>query len=234
MKSIKLKNLFPYVKVYGVDEYFALPKEKREKWGIYLKPTTLLVEDLFGDTWDDLKNAPKLKGWKMFSKQIRKEYPVQGFIREWLFSISNPIYALFVIIKRRISDVYYNVKRFFKPCCPRFRKAFPRWKYIDICDATIDVNLAFILDFWYEEVVNTNHIDWWNNDVQNDFYNWLKNTVNYIEVERKNILRELENAHHIKSCDKYNEHLNKFESMLNEKDENTIIEFIKRRKFFWT
>lgn len=235
-KVLKLKTqfkskekIFPNVHCKGVDDYFELPKSKREKFGIYLTPYALPSEIL----------DKEKKGWSSWSKIIRKKYPVQGWIREWFFSYDNPLYRFIRITSMKFNSFYYNIKRFFKPCSPRFFKSWRRWEYMDKVEAIQIVNFAMIQDFWHDEI-NRDYVDWESDTAHKIFYEWIKSAISWIEVERQiceNRLSEAYNIAHKKNTKNYYEkysEVHEIEKLIDEKDEQILIDMIKYRKFFWT
>jgi hypothetical protein len=69
------------IPVNSVSQYFSLPRSERTVVGIYKLPESLPAEFEEGE-----------EGWSVFSKKIKREYPIQWFFREWIFSHSNPVY----------------------------------------------------------------------------------------------------------------------------------------------
>lgn len=223
------KILFPLAPAHSIAEYFALPKNKREKWGIYLMPISLPCNIL------ESKEEDEDTGFSAFAVEIRKQYPIQGFIREWLMSWDNPVYGFIQRIFSKCDDVKHNIKRFINPCCPRMRKAYPRHGYKDITGAVTDINFALILDFWYEEVVD-GHVNWQSDDIHIKFYNELKAAVHFIEVERPKLQDAISNA--LNKADKTREEQYlEYASITKQaavKDTETLNWFITSRDFFWT
>lgn len=211
------------VRVHSVEKYFALPKSQREWHGIYRLPIGLPA--------DFMSDNPSEKGWDEFSRRIRTEYPIQGFIREYLLSYDNPIYALFGRAIYRIKGYKYNIKRFFVPCSPRFRAVWPRWQYKDTSEAIIDVNFALILDFWHEEIVDNNHVDWSADTKGREFYNWIKSAVNYIEVYRVKHQKALDKAYDIKDGYKT---VRMYEDLIRNTDTEILKKMVEYREYFWT
>lgn len=76
--SLQTKMTVP---VYSVSEYFSLPISERTWMGLYKLPAGLPAEF-----------SAQEQGWSFFSKQIRKQHPIQWFFREWIMSHSNPVY----------------------------------------------------------------------------------------------------------------------------------------------
>ena len=224
----------PSIKVHSVEGYFQLPKADREFHGLYRKPYALPLGFLCG------RRFGKEQGWSDWEARIRKEYPLQWFFREWLTSWDNPVYALVTQIRMRYSDIHYNVKRFISPLYPRFRKAFPRHAYKEISVASVEINFALILDFWYEEVVD-GCVDWQADEMHSTFYDSLKCCVDYIEKIRPELNALMDEALTAATDDerelpyeqRYAEY-NRLEKMIEDTDTKTLIWFIQHRDSFWS
>lgn len=244
MKSIRknLKKKFeafkkefePLYKISSVEAYFALPKSEREKWGLYRKPFALPSE---------LFNKSETGGWGAFERQIRKEYPIQGFLREWLFTTENPVNWFFYRIYRRYRDIKYAIKKFFRPAHPRFRKVYPRHKWMDVHYAVEEINLALLLDFWYEEVVDG--LVKWNGDrYHRAVYDFLKKSVYWIEKTRPRLEAQIQAEH--KKIHAYYEQgikktyeqkygrINRIEKQIQDKITEIIVKMAKYRPYLWT
>jgi hypothetical protein len=219
-----MKKLFPYVHVNSVDEYFDLPKEKREKRGIYLLPLSLPC---------NLNKGPEnlFSAYDEWSERIRKAYPIQGYIRAYLFDYDNLIYGSVMKAYWGAETAYYNVKRFFFPCAPRFRKAWPRHQYKDICDAIVDCNLALLLDFWEKEIVD-GHVDWESDEKHKEFYDKLQKAMTWAKYDRHCTENEIEKAYDMPS-DSYTEVI-RLESYIRDKDTEVLLFMVENRNFFWT
>lgn len=229
-KFISKKRFFPYVSVSTVEDYFSLNKKEREKFFIYLKPFSLPC---------DLFDHGSEKGWRFWSKQIRKEYPIQGWFREFFLSYDNPIYSFFMINCRKLTNFFYSIKRFFNPCSPRFFKSWRRWEYLDKVEAIRIVNFAMIQDFWHDEV-NNGFVNWESDTPHKVFYEWIKSAISWIEVERSICENRKDAGYNIASELKdqpyeirYSE-VNKWEDVIKQKDQDILIDMIKYRDFFWT
>lgn len=237
-KAIKLSDDFksnrqwfnfkiPYVGVNSVDEYFTLPKKEREWFGLYKKPFSLPLD--FFNIADD-------RGWDYFYASIRKEYPIQYFIREWIPSLDNPLIFVYKkYISWPIRDLKYAISNFISPCFLRWRNVLPRHKYSDITNLVVESNFALICDFYHEEVVD-GCVDWSDNDEHKKFYTELVAAVHWIEHERKKIDEFIEEAlikavkNKIKT---YADH-DRLEKHKTEKETEILKWFIDNRDFFWT
>jgi hypothetical protein len=233
------RNLLPHVNVGSVDAYFALPKNERERFGLYLRPLALPTDGFWS-------SDPDVRGWAFWKKEIKKQYPIQAYIREFLLSYDNPVYAFFSRKKIQLSSFRWKIDRLIKPLHPRIHKAYRRYEAKDVSEALIDVNFALILDFWHEEVTN-GIVSWTHDKDHRDFHNQLKKTVKYIEVERpalqdradKELTRATNSRKNNKKGSKasfsdiYGKH-DALEKKIEECDTATVLWAINNRGFFWT
>lgn len=216
--------------VRSVHDYFNLSKKEREVYGFYKVPFSL--------PWSIYDDED---GWGAFYKKIAKEYPIQYFFRAWLFSFSNPIYALF---KHKFCWPYTNIKsyvyNFLNPCCQRWRKTLPRHKYMDISSIIVESNFNLILDFYYEEVRN-GHVDWQADEEHREFHTALVNIVEWIEYEQK--VLEQKSIHALTAAikdrkeepykEKYSEY-DAIEKQISDKKTEILKWVIDNREYFWT
>jgi hypothetical protein len=223
-------NKKKYVKARSIEEYFALPKNQRQKWGFwYLKPLAL--------PWDGLHDNESKNGWSEFSRQIRKQYPIQGFFREWFFDYDNPVYSFIMVKKMQLNDFWYGVKCFFKPSHPIIRKALPK-KWCDITSLLIDVNLAMIEQFYIE--ASESFIDWESDDKHINFYSELKKANKYIKETRPKLLKRIDRGYEFAQNNKdldYNAKystVNYTEKFIDSFDKKYIKWAIDNKDFFWT
>lgn len=226
----------PYSDARSVDQYFALPKNEREWFGLYKSPSSLPLEWFGGDGE---------KGWEAFRKQIKIEYPVQYLFRNWLLSMDNPlIFAYKKFIGWPLRDSKYAIKLFFNPQFPRWRKVAPRHKYIDTTELIVESNFALIVDFYREEVVD-GHVDWSADDIHKKFYTELVAAVNWIEEERKKVERLTDEAlskavkSKVMKGGKFDYHatyadFDRLEEHKKQKDTEVLKWFIDNREGFWT
>lgn len=226
----KLFNEKKYVKVDSIEEYFALPKEKREKWGFwYLKPYAL--------PWERFNDEESETGWAEFSRQIRKHYPIQGFLREWFWDWDNPVYAFFSLKKMKIKDLWYKTKCFFKPKHPIIRKALPK-TWCDITSLLIDLNLAMIQQFWIE--TKDGFVDWESDEGYRNFYKQLKQANRYITETRPKLEKRIDSGYKFARNNKnlgYEEQyfkVNYIEKMIDNFDKKYIKWAIDNKDYFWT
>lgn len=226
----------PYVKVSSAEEYFALPTSEREYYGLYKKPFSLPLEWI----------SPSEKGWNYFDSEIKKQYPIQYFFREFLPSSDNPVvfcYKKWLVWPLR--DFKWAFKLFFKPCFPRWRKVLPRYKYSDMTHVVVEANFAMLLDFYYEEAVD-GIVNWEGDEIHKTFFDKLKEYVNWIENERKEKDNQLSESLTAASINKvytaenkldYNktyEEYNNLEQQIKDKETEILKWIIDNRDFFWT
>ena len=221
----------PYVDVSSVEEYFSLPKNKREKCGLYLRPFAL--------PWEIFKDTPKEEGWDFFYSKIKKEYPMQWFFREWLFGLDNPCISVFYkYVLWPYKEFRYAAIRWFNPLHPRWRKSLLRHQYKDIQELVVDSNFALIRDFYWEEVVD-GFVDWEADDKHKEFYEQLVANVHWIEETLPRLdekyYTHLTNASNIEG-DFYTKYRNSIavEKEIEDRKTEILTWFIKNRGFFWT
>ena len=220
--------------VSTVKEYIELPQALREsKYGFYLIPFALqfTIDGFF---------PGRVTEWDKFYSYVKTEYPFQWFFRHYLTSWDNPIAKHLKLIGMRLSDTKYRAKRFIKPLFPRWRKSCQRHEYTDIQELVVNSNLALILDFWYQEVVD-GCVNWTSDENHRTFYKELKDNVKYIETGKKILeeksSKELSIASKKKGKKSYEERYgkyNKLEQELRDNDTHILSWFIENRGYFWT
>lgn len=139
----KMSNFSKYVNVTSVKEYFDLPLEKRTAWKFfYKKPIALPMDDLFGD----VKTKKSEAGWNAWESRIKKEYPVQFFLRETLYDWWSYFFGQFGCI----TELKYKIRCLFKPYHSELRKIIPR-RWSDITNIIPEFLLACIVSFVEKE-----------------------------------------------------------------------------------
>lgn len=208
------------INIKSVEEYFSLPKKEREYFGFYKTPL-FLPSEMF---------TLNVKGWGSFYEEIKKQYPIQWFFREWMFSSENPIYFLLKIqCYMRYLNFKYAVQNFIKPSFPRWRKTLPRHKYSDISEVFVDSNLNLILDFYHEEV-SKGYIDWEYDESYKTFHSTLVSYVKWIEEEKVEISNKMDNCLLERQFADYNN----LEEIIKNKESEILKWFVDNRDFFWT
>jgi hypothetical protein len=227
----------PYSDARSVDQYFALPKSEREWHGLYKLPFSLPLEWFGGEAGE--------KGWEAFHKQIKSEYPIQHFFRNWLPSMDNPlVFAYKKFIGWPLRESKCATKLFLNPQFPRWRKVAPRHKYTDTAELIVQSNFALIVDFYREEVVD-GHVDWSADDLHKKFYTELIAAVHWIEEERKKVEKLIDESLSKSVKNKvmkdgkfdffatYADH-DRLEEHKKQKDTEILVWFVNNREFFWT
>jgi hypothetical protein len=242
IQALKLPSFFkktvwrwfklPYVSVSSTEEYFSLPKNQREKFGLYLIPFAL--------PWEIFKDVSQKEGWDYFYSKIKEQYPLQWFIRRWLPSLDNPVVSVaYKYIIWPYTDIKYSIKRWFNPLHPRWRASLPRHQYKDIQELVVDSNFALIRDFYWEEVID-GVVDWSSTEEYETFHNQLVINVNWIENElpalNKQHEESLSKAFLNTKAEYYTkyEEVAKIEKEIHDKTTEILTWFIENRAFFWT
>lgn len=164
------------------------------------------------------------------------------------------------LIPYRWSMWYYEVVRpIFKPNHGRLRKAIPR-TWCDITSLITTVNFEFIKSFYEEEYLN-GVVDWTSNEEHIEFSNWLEEAYLYITKERLKLESQRDNSYPktdenfldrfekniaddgsvryllkddgIPYEQKYAEVI-RLEKIIEDRDEQILIEMIKKKEYFWT
>ncbi len=216
------------IRVETVKEYFDFPKSETTKWGFwYLRPRAL--------PWE--RFSENEEGWEAFSRQIRKEYPIQGFFREYVWSYDNPVFSFISLRRMKLKDLWDKTKCFFKPHHKKVRKALPK-TWSDTTSLLINVNLAMIEDF-HEEAENS-HIDWQYNEGHKTFYKELKQANKYIKIIRPKLEKRIKSGYDFAAKNRdlpYEQQyfkVNYIEKLIKAFDEKYIIWAVKNKDYFWT
>jgi hypothetical protein len=211
----------PKVKVESVVEYFNLPEKEREYFGFYKIPHSLPFEFF-----------SKEVGWDNFNLQIKKNYPIQWFFRQFIFSYENPIYKFIdEYVKKPISNFFKSLILFLKPCCLNWRKTLKRYEYSDVSELAVKSNFNLILDFYEQSFkFEKNHID---SNIK--FFTELSSNVDWIKKKRKEKISEI-TKHFLDSIvneKNKDELIDKLEKDLENKDTEILKWFIENRGYFW-
>jgi hypothetical protein len=153
---------------------------------------------------------------------------------------------------------YDKIRPIFNPQNKRIRKCIPR-TWADVSHLMVDVNFEFIKVF-YEDEFKADIVDWEATEQHSEFAKWLELSYKWITQRRPQLQKDLENAYptskpidemfQIKTDEngrrlfefkddgipyevKYKE-VNRIEELIENKDTEILIEFIKRRNYFWT
>jgi hypothetical protein len=146
-----------------------------------------------------------------------------------------------------VTEAKWEIYRFFRPLHPRAHKAFPRHKYLDVDTVIENVGFALILDFWYEQVVD-GIVSWDTSVGHKECYNWMEDAVKYIQIDRPELKRQLDNAiteavkdfsltAPIKKNTKAEKAMklsHKLETKINKFDTHHLYNLVKYRGYLWT
>lgn len=157
---------------------------------------------------------------------------------------------------------YYwdHIKPFLKPRNTRFRKVIPK-TWCDVSSLVENINFEFIKGFYEDEYIN-GFVNWDAHPIHREFADWLEASYRYITEERPALNKQMEDAYPplppleemfvpcetdkegkvkmLKMVDdgrtyeeKYGE-VNRIEQLIVDKDTEILVEFVKRRQYFWT
>jgi hypothetical protein len=181
-------------------------------------------------------------------------YSIRSFMLEKF-----EVWDIWDLFPYRFRMVYYDyIRPMFNPQNKRIRKIIPR-TWADVSHLMVDVNFEFIKAF-YEDEYKADIVDWEATEQHSEFAKWLESTYTYLTKDRPQLQKDLENAYpSSKSIDdtfelktdengkrlfqfkddgipyevKYKE-VNRIEEMIDNLDTEILIEFVKRRNYFWT
>lgn len=205
-----------HISAITVEDYIALPKKQREKFGFYLTPKSM-----------------KLGEYEKFEQYVKKTYPVQAWFREdFLFNLS--------CVGFKIKRLKSSIRNIMKPNHPRYRNSYPRKDYKDVDSIIEDGMFALILDFWYEECWPTSIVDWQHDDEHKRIYKWLQDTVEVIETTLPKLRDEYDkelslaakrkDMPYVQAYDK----ANKLEAQIQDLTTKILHEIIDYRDYLWT
>lgn len=182
--------------------------------------------------WYKVPTSYTLDGWAEWEKQIKRDYPMQYFVREFF---SDCKYT----IRNSYRDIKYTIKCFFKPYHSDIRKAIPR-KWADVSGLVVDVNFAMILSFKKE--ADESCVDWDYSD-HRKFKNWLDASAKWIQEDRPAIEKQRDDAYppyplpeHMRdwSYDQLYSEVNKLDKIIDETDSAIIKQMVDYRDYMWT
>jgi hypothetical protein len=176
-----------------------------------------------------------MEGWDIWRDKVKKEHPIQYFIRDSIESIE---YGLM----RRYRRLCYLTRTTFFPENKRIRAAIPVRGH-DTCSTIINMNFAAILQF--KEEADNSYVEWDARDCDKEFKDWLDSAVVWINEGKVKLEAELMEAYPsvnfrdiFKSDpaviqDLYKE-VYRIEALIKETDENILVQLMKYREHFWT
>lgn len=174
-----------------------------------------------------------LDEWDNWHKQIKKDRPVQYFIRE---RYSDCVYA----VERMRRKIRMGIKYLFKPYHSDIRKAVPR-HWADVSSLIVDVNFAMILSFKKE--ADKSYVDWNGTEGHYKFKNWLDSAANWIQEGYPNLKKQLDNSYpphplpeylKNKSYEELYSEVNRIEKLINDTNTNILKQMIEYREYMWT
>jgi hypothetical protein len=192
----------------------------------YLEFKGILYTVPFSDT---------LEGWDSWRDKVKKEHPIQYFIRDTVEDIE------YTIVHRYYSIKYW-VRTFLFPENKRIRAAIPVRGH-DVTSIISAMNFAAILQ--YKEEADKSKVDWHAHESHKEFKDWLDRAAAWITEGKLNLEKELDKAYPSISIrdinnldqevfqDMYKE-VHRLEDLIKQTDENILIQMIKYRDYFWT
>jgi hypothetical protein len=197
---------------------------------LYSDKTTIKYKYGF---WYEHPFSLTLDGWTEWRDSVKKNHPVQYFIREF---VGDTRYTL----RRWYRNVKNGLRWVFNPYHQDIRKAVPR-NWADITSLVVDVNFAMILSFKKE--ADGSFVDWNGTEKHREFKNWLDSAVHWITIGRPNCQAQADASYpphplpdHMKGKtyeELYGE-LNKIEELIAETDSNILKKMIDYRDYMWT
>lgn len=179
--------------------------------------------------------AETMEGWDAWRNKVKKEYPIQYFIREKIEDIEDDI-------MRTYSRIRYYVRTLLIPENKRIRNAIPVRGH-DVTSIIEKMNFAAILQF--KEEADKSQVDWAANENHKEFKDWLDRAVVWLNEGKANLEKELDRAYPTVSLmntgeitlEKYNDmykEVHRLEALIKQTDENILVQLIKYREYFWT
>lgn len=176
-----------------------------------------------------------MEGWDIWRDKVKKEHPIQYFIRDRIESIEYDL-------MRKYRALRYWVRTSILPENKRIRAAIPVRGH-DTCSTIINMNFAAILQF--KEEADNSYVEWDARDCDKEFKDWLDSAVVWINEGKVKLEAELMEAYPrvnfrdiFKSDpaviqDLYKE-VYRIEALIKETDENILVQLMKYREHFWT
>jgi hypothetical protein len=180
-------------------------------------------------------SSATMEGWDKWRAKVKKEYPIQYFIRDKFEDIEYWFIS-------RYKRIRYWVKTALRPENSRIRAAIPI-RGSDLCAIITEMNFALILQF--KEEADKSIVDWDAHETHKEFKDWLDRAALWITEGRPNLEKELQRAYPEASTndiltvdlnqvkDLYSE-VHRLEELIAQTDENIIIQMVKYRGHFWT
>jgi hypothetical protein len=207
-----------YKSVKTVEEYTSMPRRDRMVWGIfYMHPHISGPYSLFGHSKDR----------KALDEFIKKEFPVQNWIRETSFTLTI-----------KFSVKYDKLRYFLNPRQKWLIKQIPN-EWNDKTNLIPLVNFSMVKHF--VEVEDARCItDWANSgDSANKFYTELKDCHDYIKNRRPQLEKDLDASYPDEDNRTGNYEIdyaetNRLELLINKEDTKYLTWIVVNRDFFWS
>jgi hypothetical protein len=176
-----------------------------------------------------------MEGWDAWRNKVKKEHPIQYFIREKIEDIEDDVISKYYRIK-------YYVRTLLFPENKRIRDSIPVRGH-DIASIIEKMNFATILQF--KEEADKSYVDWDANEGHKEFKAWLGRSVIWLTEGKANLEKELDRAYPTVSLmrtgeitlEKYNDmykEVHRLEGLIKQTDENILVQMMKYREYFWT
>jgi len=201
--------------VTTTEEWLKLPRSERvpRKWywptGWYEAPFAMMIND-----------------WNNWEKHIKKEYPIQYWLRESFQYTFRHYYRTIKGLKRYI----INPRR-------RMRNAVFSVQYMDLVELVPHFHFQAIIEF--VEVEKTFEVTDWSEEGVSEKGKKLKGLYNYVKYERPFLLEKLNTAYEqIEITTEYD--LNRYNEVdtiskeIKNKDTELCIWVIQNRDYLWT
>jgi len=201
--------------VTTTEEWLKLPRSERvpRKWywptGWYEAPFAMMIND-----------------WNNWEKHIKKEYPIQYWLKE-----------SFQYTFRRYYRTIKGLKRYIINPRRRMRNAVFSVQYMDLVELVPHFHFQAIIEF--VEVEKTFEVTDWSEEGVSEKGKKLKGLYNYVKYERPFLLEKLNTAYEqIEITTKYD--LNRYNEVdtiskeIKNKDTELCIWVIQNRDYLWT
>jgi len=201
--------------VTTTEEWLKLPRSERvpRKWywptGWYEAPFAMMIND-----------------WNNWEKHIKKEYPIQYWLRE-----------SFQYTFRRYYRTIKGLKRYIINPRRRMRNAVFSVQYMDLVELVPHFHFQAIIEF--VEVEKTFEVTDWSEEGVSEKGKKLKGLYNYVKYERPFLLEKLNTAYEqIEITTEYD--LNRYNEVdtiskeIKNKDTELCIWVIQNRDYLWT
>lgn len=183
--------------------------------------------------WYQVPNSLTLEDWKQWNINVKKDYPVQYFVRELACDAK-------YVVCRWYRTAKYKIRSIFKPSHQDIRKTIPR-EWADISSLIVDVNFAMIKSFKKE--ADEAFVDWSGTENHCEFKKWLDSAAHWIAIGRPNCQAQAYASYppyplpdHMrgKSYEELYGEVNKMEKLIEDTDTKILNQMIEYRGYFWT